>query len=69
MDDVQSEQDTGVLPSAGATAEDAVRALVSLGYNTAEADKAVRTALDQDGRGKSVSELIRMALNVIGGRN
>jgi Holliday junction DNA helicase RuvA len=68
MDDVQSEQDTGVLPSAGATAEDAVRALVSLGYNTAEADRAVRTALDQDGRGKSVSELIRMALNVIGGR-
>jgi len=68
MDDVQGEQDAGSMPSAGATAEDAVRALVSLGYHTTEADKAVRAALDQDGRGKSVSELIRMALNVIGGR-
>ncbi|HWG51803.1 MAG TPA: Holliday junction branch migration protein RuvA [Gemmatimonadaceae bacterium] len=68
MDDVQGEQDAGSMPSAGATAEDAVRALVSLGYHTTDADKAVRAALDQDGRGKSVSELIRMALNVIGGR-
>ncbi|HEX5410168.1 MAG TPA: Holliday junction branch migration protein RuvA [Gemmatimonadaceae bacterium] len=68
MDELQDEQDAGTMPAAGATAEDAVRALVSLGYHTTEADKAVRAALDQDGRGKSVSELIRMALNVIGGR-
>lgn len=46
----------------GAGAEDAIRALVSLGYTLAEAEKGVRAALDANGRGQSATELIRSAL-------
>jgi Holliday junction DNA helicase RuvA len=46
----------------GAGAEDAIRALVSLGYTLADADKAVRAALDANGRAQSATELIRNAL-------
>jgi Holliday junction DNA helicase RuvA len=46
----------------GAGAEDAIRALVSLGYTLADADKAVRSALDANGRAQSATELIRNAL-------
>jgi len=46
----------------GAGAEDAIRALVSLGYTLAEAEKAVRAALDANGRAQSATELIRNAL-------
>lgn len=46
----------------GAGAEDAVRALVSLGYSTADAERAVRTALEDDGKGLPAAELIRRAL-------
>ena len=53
---------------AGAGAEDAIRALVSLGYGTADAEKAVRAALDAGGRGLSVPELIRGALAQMSGR-
>jgi Holliday junction resolvasome RuvABC DNA-binding subunit len=53
---------------AGANAEDAVRALVSLGYNSADAEKAVRAALDANGRPGSATELIRAALTRVGGR-
>jgi Holliday junction DNA helicase RuvA len=42
--------------------EDAVRALASLGYSTADAERAVRAALDDGGRGLSAAELIRRAL-------
>src|SRR5947207_3626288 len=35
---------------AAAGAEDAIRALVSLGYSTTDADRAVRAALDEDGK-------------------
>lgn len=52
----------------GANTEDAIRALVSLGYTTADADKAVRAALDASGSGQSAPELIRAALAKIGGR-
>ncbi|MDB4905856.1 MAG: Holliday junction ATP-dependent helicase ruvA [Gemmatimonadetes bacterium] len=52
----------------GASAEDAIRALASLGYTTADAEKAVRAALDAGGRGLSASELIRAALSKVGGR-
>ncbi len=45
----------------GRTAEDAVGALVALGYSHAEAAEAVRAALDADGRVQGV-ELIRAAL-------
>jgi Holliday junction DNA helicase RuvA len=52
----------------GAKAEDAVRALVSLGYNPADAERAVRAALDANGRPASATELIRAALTRVGGR-
>lgn len=45
----------------GRTAEDAVGALVALGYSHSEATDAVRAALDADGRIQGV-ELIRAAL-------
>ena len=46
----------------GAASEDAVRALVSLGYPAHAAEGAVRTALEGTGRGASAPELIRAAL-------
>ncbi|HEY5219909.1 MAG TPA: Holliday junction branch migration protein RuvA [Gemmatimonadaceae bacterium] len=46
----------------GAGAEDAVRALVSLGYAPSDAEKAVRTALDDGGPGIRGHDLIRRAL-------
>ena len=54
--------------SASAAADDAMRALVSLGYSSGEAEKGVRAALDAGGGGKSAAELIRMALAKLGGR-
>ena len=48
--------------------EDAIRALVSLGYSTADAEKAVRGVLDAGTKGLSAPELIRAALARIGGR-
>ncbi len=48
----------------GRTAEDAVGALVALGYSSSEASEAVRTALDTDGRIQGV-ELIRAALTAM----
>jgi Holliday junction DNA helicase RuvA len=51
----------------GAGADDAIRALVSLGYTLAEADKAVRGALDAGGRSQSATELIRNALAKVRG--
>jgi Holliday junction DNA helicase RuvA len=62
-------REPGAPRPAGANAEDAVRALVSLGYATADAEKAVRAAVDSDGRaGSSATELIRAALTKVGGR-
>ena len=52
----------------GTGAEDAIRALVSLGYTTADAEKAVRGALDAGGRGMAAAELIRSALARMAGR-
>jgi Holliday junction DNA helicase RuvA len=46
----------------GAQAEDAMRALVSLGYASADAERAVRSALDEDGKGLPAADLIRRAL-------
>ena len=58
--------DAGPRP-AGAAADDAIRALVSLGYTTVDAEKAVRAAIDGGGRGASAPELIRAALAKVGG--
>ena len=52
----------------GGAAEDAMRALVSLGYTNADAEKGVRAALDAGGGGLSAAELIRSALTKLGGR-
>jgi Holliday junction resolvasome RuvABC DNA-binding subunit len=41
---------------------------VSLGYTTADAEKAVRGVLDGGTKGMSAPELIRAALARIGGR-
>ena len=67
LDALQTGADAGPRPE-GANAEDAVRALVSLGYASVDAEKAVRAALDAGGRGMSAPELIRGALAVVGGR-
>src|SRR3954466_12414841 len=64
--------DTGAGPTgprpAGSNSEDAIRALVSLGYTTADAEKAVRAAIDGGAKGLSAPELIRASLAKIGGR-
>jgi Holliday junction DNA helicase RuvA len=52
----------------GGAAEDAMRALVSLGYTNADAEKGVRAALDSGSGGASAAELIRAALAKLGGR-
>jgi len=52
----------------GAHAEDAVRALVSLGYHSSDAEKAVRAALDSNGKVATATDLIRAALTKVGGR-
>jgi holliday junction DNA helicase RuvA len=67
LDDLQvSLPGTGPRPE-GAGAEDAIRALVSLGYSQSDAERAVRQALDTGGSGQSAAELIRGALGKIRG--
>ena len=46
----------------GGAARDAVRALVSLGYSGADAERAVKAALDADGGSRTAPDLIRDAL-------
>ena len=57
----------GVAP-ATAAADDALRALVSLGYSTADAERGVRKALDAGAGESSAPDLIRAALAKLGGR-
>jgi Holliday junction DNA helicase RuvA len=52
----------------GAGAEDAIRALVSLGYSPSDAERAVRAALDDGGRGMPAHDLIRHALAAVANR-
>jgi Holliday junction DNA helicase RuvA len=51
-----------------AAADDALRALVSLGYSSVDAERGVRGALDAGASSKSAAELIRAALSKLGGR-
>jgi holliday junction DNA helicase RuvA len=67
LDDVQGDVG-GVARPDGAGADDAIRALVSLGYASVDAEKAVRGALDEGGRGLSAPELIRRALSKVSSR-
>jgi Holliday junction DNA helicase RuvA len=66
LDGLGGEPGTGPRPE-GAGADDAIRALVSLGYTLAEAEKAVRAALDSNGLAQSATELIRNALAKVRG--
>ena len=67
LDDVQGDMG-GIARPDGAGADDAIRALVSLGYASVDAEKAVRSALDEGGRGLSAPELIRRALSKVSSR-
>jgi len=67
LDELQGDdRGVGGRPVAAGT-EDAVRALVSLGYSAAEAERGVRGALEEGGAGLSAAELIRHALAWIRG--
>lgn len=46
----------------GPVSDDAVRALVSLGYSSPDAERAVKSALDGGAKGMSAPDLIREAL-------
>lgn len=69
LDDLQVGSSTAGPRPEGAGAEDAVRALVSLGYATSDAERAVRQAIDDNSRGAagSAADLIRTALSKIRG--
>lgn len=67
LDDLQMSSGATGRP-AGAGVDDAIRALVSLGYTPADAERAVRAAVDDSGRGLSAPELIRAALAKVGTR-
>lgn len=66
LDGLGAAVDGGGRP-AGAGAEDAVKALVSLGYTAAEAERGVRAALAA-GHASAVPELIKSALGELGRR-
>ena len=65
LDELQPAE-AGVRRPEGAGVDDAIRALVSLGYNAVDAERAVRAALDSGGRGVATPELIRLALTKVG---
>ena len=67
LDELQSSGVPGTRRAEGGPAEDAIRALVSLGYSSVDAEKAVRVALDDGARGATAPELIRKALSTIRG--
>jgi Holliday junction DNA helicase RuvA len=67
LDDLAREPAGSVGRPAGAGADDAIRALQSLGYSPVDAEKAVRGALDA-GAPTNTPDLIRAALARIGGR-
>jgi Holliday junction DNA helicase RuvA len=67
LNDVQVDTTPGARPE-GASADDAIRALVSLGYTTGDAERAVKAAIDGGGKKLSATELIRASLAKIGAR-
>ena len=68
LDSIGGEDEPGAPRLAAGASEDALRALVSLGYTTSDAERGVRAALDAGGSGLSASDLIRAALAKLGGR-
>src|SRR4051812_38193213 len=67
LDDLQVSGGGGGPAPEGAGAENAIRALVSLGYSAPDAERAVRAALDEGNKGMGAAELIRSALGKIRG--
>src|SRR5215210_1945734 len=63
LDGIGGDGEDGVARRGGGASEDALRALISLGYSSNEAEKAVRVALDSGGTGLAAAELIRAALS------
>jgi holliday junction DNA helicase RuvA len=68
MRDVDVTPTSGGAPPPGAAAEDAIRALVSLGYSLADAERAVRATLDATTGPIAATDLIRNALARIAAR-
>jgi len=62
LDSIGGDGEAGGPRPTGGAAEDALRALVSLGYSSGDAENGVRAALDAGGSGLSAAELIRAAL-------
>jgi holliday junction DNA helicase RuvA len=62
LDDLQDAGVRSRVAGTGAGADDAIRALVSLGYSNNDADRAVRLAIEEDGKGLAAADLIRRAL-------
>jgi holliday junction DNA helicase RuvA len=67
LDDLQVSASSGVRRPEAAGADDAIRALASLGYSMGDAERAVRQAIDDGGQGMGAAELIRSALAKIRG--
>jgi len=67
LDDLQVSPSPGGPRPEGAGVEDAIRALVSLGYSAADAERAVRSAIDDGRHTGGAAELIRSALSKIRG--
>lgn len=59
---------TGVVFGDGAGAGEAIRALVALGYANADAERAVKSVVDEGGEKAAAADLIRRALTKIGAR-
>lgn len=68
MRDVDVTATSGGAPAPGTAAEDAIRALVSLGYSLADAERAVRATLDATTGSLAATDLIRNALARIAAR-
>ena len=68
LDDVLGDGTAAAVRPEGAAADEAMRALVSLGYTGGDAERAVRGALESGARGMTTPELIRTALSSMGGR-
>jgi Holliday junction DNA helicase RuvA len=68
MRDVDVTPTSSGAPAPGAAAEDAIRALVSLGYSLVDAERAVRATLDATTGPIAATDLIRNALARIAAR-
>lgn len=68
MRDMSPDSAPAGAPLPGAAAEDAIRALVSLGYSLGDAERAVRAALDSTNGPLPATDLIRNALAKIAAR-